>query len=441
MFSNNVRKIVLFCCAFAVCSCSVFSDSKELPSGTRISILDSKKTSETAQGINVSQIPAVVTYNAWTQSGGNSNHFMGNISGSNDMKKSWTANFGKGSNKRDLLLAQPIIVNGLIYTQDIDATVSAFDINTGKKIFKKKIKPENTNVFDNGLNGVGLATDGDKVYAVTGYGSVLALDAKSGDELWHINTNSLIRISPNICSDKLIIQTLDNKLIVLNTVDGSEMFRYNTSAEDTVLAGGATPACSTENNIIIAGFSNGQIEAFNADIGYPLWNAPLLNVQRGNSTTNINAIKASPVIDNDVVYAIGNNDMMLALDYRTGETIWAQEIGSVNTPWVAGNYIYIISNAGELICLDKNTGDIIFTSKLLAEYSIDERTDIYLSGPVMVNGKLIISASNGMIYVVSPYDGSIENKIDTGNELPYAPISAQDAVVFVNSDAEITVYK
>ncbi len=441
MLFSGLKKTGVIFCVILLCSCSLFDDSKDLPIGKRISILDTQSQHMNTENKEISDLPQMVATKAWLQSGGTSNHVMGNISGNDSMKKAWESSFGKGSGRRNLLLAQPIISGDYVYTQDSEGTVSAFNIADGKQAWKNEILPDNKHIASNGLNGVGIAADENKIYALTGYGRIVVFDAKSGEQIWRKDLNALIRTSPNICSDKLIIQTLDNKLFVLNTVDGAEIFKYNTSSEDTVLAGGATPACSIDRNIIVAGFSNGQIEAFNASIGYPLWTASLVNNKRGNSTTNINAIKASPIIDNDIVYAIGNNDMFMALDYRTGETIWSKEIGSVNTPWVVGEYIYVVSNNNDVVCFNKFTGEIVFSVPLLKEYDLDERTEIYLMGPIMVNNKLLVSASNGMVYIISPINGQIEYKVDTKSKLPYSPISAQDMVIFASSDAKIIAFK
>ncbi len=440
MLYTKIKKVVLFLCVI-LCSCSIFNENKDLPTGKRISILDTKYTYTKFTNNTVNTLPPMVSNKNWLQSGGNSEHVVGNIGGSKNMFKSWTANFGEKANKRNLMLAQPIIVNNILYTQDVEATVNAFDLTNGQKIWETQINPSNKNVYDNGLNGVGLASDGKMIFAVTGFGSILALDTNNGKQIWRKDLNTLVRSAPNTCSEKIIIQTLDNKLLVLNTKDGSEIFKYDTSSEDTILAGGAVPACSNQKGIIVAGFSNGQIEAFNADIGYPLWTVNLVNTKSRNLTTNINSIKASPIIDEDIVYAIGNNDLLMAVDYRTGETIWSQEISSTNTPWIAGKYMYIVSSNNELICLDKTSGKIIFGVKLLTEYELKEKNGIYLSGPIMIRNKLLVTASNGIVYAISPNDGKIEHKINLEEELPYSPISANNSVVFGTSEANVIVFK
>ena len=441
MFSDNLKKLGFAFCVAAVSSCGIFQDSKDLPEGVRISIMQSKYSHDQASNKEVADVPAMVFAENWSQSGGSPFHVVGNLMGNENAVKKWKANFGKGANKRNLLLAQPIILNDIVYVQDVEATVSAFNLQDGKKVWEKEITPHQKNIKDNGLNGVGLGASEKEIFAVTGYGSVVAFDAKTGNKLWQENLNALIRTSPNVCGEKLIIQTLDNQLFVLSTKDGSVIWKYNTSAEDTVLAGGAVPACSESLGLIIAGFSNGEVEAFNANIGYPLWSANLVNKTRGNSTTNINAVKASPVIDGQTVYAIGHNDMLAAIDYRNSEMIWSQDIGGTNTPWIAGDYMYVLTNANELTCLKKEDGKVVFSTSLLEEYELKERTEIYLSGPIMVNSKLLVTASNGIVYSISPLNGKIEHRIDIKEKLPYAPISAKETVIFTTNDASIIAYK
>ena len=178
MFSNSIKKFGIVCCMGVLCSCSLFSDKKDLPTGKRIAIIDSKYSYDNISNKSISNIPSINTISSWTQSSANSYHVIGNLSGNDDMKKIWSANFGEGSDKRNLLLSQPLIIDGIVYTQDVKGTVSAFDIKNGQKIWKKKIKPDNKNLAKNGLNGVGLASDTKNIFAVTGFGSVVSFDAK-----------------------------------------------------------------------------------------------------------------------------------------------------------------------------------------------------------------------------------------------------------------------
>ena len=110
-------------------------------------------------------------------------------------------------------------------------------------------------------------------------------------------------------------------------------------------------------------------------------------------------------------------------------------------PWIAGNNLFILSNNHELLALNKHTGVVLWSAPLLNDYNLDKRSDVYLSGPIMVNSQLLITSSDGAIYTVSPLNGKILNKISLKSSIPSAPIAADKTVVFVTDDAELIAYK
>lgn len=423
-------------------ACGIFSSDKKLPTGTRISALSASTVVDFATtSIPAAEIPEGINNRSWSQTGGNAAHNLGNIAAHDNMQKIWEQNFGKGSSKRNLLLASPIIYNKTVFAQDVNGTVSAFSLSDGHKIWKQKLKPDSKFENENGLNGAGLAANTNGIYAAAGFGSVFALDNESGAILWRKDLDTPLRTAPTICNDKLLVQTLDNRLLALSTKTGDEIWKYNISAEDTVLAGSSAPACAPEKNFAVAGFSNGDIQAFNADVGYPAWTVALIDSAQSNFSTAINSIKAAPVIDDNTVYAVGHNDLLAAINYRTGEIIWKQKFGGTNTPWVSGNYLFVLTNSHELIALNKQNGQILWSAPLLDDYDLKDRSDIYLSGPVMVNSQLLVTSSDGTTYAVSPQNGKILNKISLNSPIPSAPIAAEQTVVFVTDDAELVAYK
>lgn len=422
-------------------ACSMFSDSKDLPQGQRIAVLEEINTgNDVFKPVSAGAIkPAYINSN-WAQTGGNAAHLMGNLSVGSQMNLLWSESYGKGASTRNLLMAQPVVGNGLVLTQDVNSSISAFDLQNGKRLWRQKLKPAQKNAASNGLNGVGLAVSDRMVYAVAGYGSVSALDIKDGKILWQKDLNMPLRTAPALCGDKLLIQTLDNRLFALNTSDGEENWKYNISAEDTVFAGGAVPACSMENNLTVAGFSNGEIQAFNTGIGYPLWSANLVNMKKINSSSQINAIKASPVIDGNVIYALGK-DLTAALDARTGEFLWTRDFGGSNMPWMIENQLYVLSDENELYALNKTTGETLWRTELLTDYEPKEKREIYLSGPVMINSMLIITASNGEVFSFSPLNGEKAGQFSVKDGLPFSPIAAENILIFVTDEAQINAYQ
>ena len=81
--------------------------------------------------------------------------------------------------------AQPIVYNGVMYVADAKATV-AIDVGTGKQIWKTPVDwpPETARVVCCGISNKGIAIFDGKIYRTTLDAFVVALDAKTGKEVW-----------------------------------------------------------------------------------------------------------------------------------------------------------------------------------------------------------------------------------------------------------------
>lgn len=439
---KSTKVIGLVFSLLALCSCGIFSSNKNIPQGTRVSVLTTPDIETKISKASVLHTGSEPRLNAsWAQTGFNVQHKMPNAKASSELKKKWKTGFGDGSSKRNLLVAQPIIKDGVVYAQDVDGVVSAFELETGQKIFKQKLKPLNKNDKQSGLNGGGLSLDGNKLFAVTGFGSVFALEPKTGNILWRKELNVPLRAAPTASDGKVFVQTIDNQIYALNSSDGSEIWDYGISAEDTVFAGGSVVAYDEKEEMAIAAFSNGEIAGFNSRIGYPVWSNNLINMTKMSRSSTINAVKAAPVIDQDMVFAVGNTDLTLAIDIKTGDILWQQNIGGINTPFVDKEYLFLIDSFKELVALDKKTGEVLWKTDILKDIDANDRREIYLSGPIMVNSELIVVSSNGMVYFVLPQNGEIVKEWDIDEDLPFAPIVAEGTIIFTTDDADLIAYK
>lgn len=423
--------ILLFVFLLGACS-----SSKEQIEGKRISVLATENTALSAkQSSRAIKISEATENDNWKQSNFNAVHLQKNFLTTVEMNPYASLEAGKGASRQTPLLSAPIFADGIVYTQDSKGTVFAFDFQTKERLFKQKLQKSDS---ENASNGVGLALEGSFLFALNGNGSVFALNSKDGKILWKQDLQIPLRVAPTVGSDILFVQTIDNRLFALDFSDGHEIWSYNISSEDTILAGGAAPAYDHKKEIVVAAFSNGEVTAFNSKIGYPLWSNNLVNTNFSN-TALINAIKASPVIDGGVVFAVGNNNRTMAVHLENGDILWTRSIGGTNTPLIVDDALFLLSNNGTLFALDKETGEEIWSEDILSDIDPD-KDGIYLSGPLMINSELFITASNGSIYTFNPQNGSKTGSFNIDEDVPFSPITADKKLIFFTNDAELIVY-
>lgn len=437
------KTLKIFACVAlvnTVAGCGLFSEEKIKLDGERISVLSEATVVNTdyAPGEVKITLPEPRTNSEWAQNGGNAFHSMSHLAGTDKIKEVWDASFGKGSSKRDFLIAAPVVAHQVVFAIDANAIVTARRLDNGKKIWEKRLKPANRDDKGVAIKGAGVAYDNEKLFATTGFGAVFALDVKTGKEIWRYDTTMPIRIAPTVAQNRLFVQTIDNNLIALNSDDGQEMWKYKTIEEATTMVGGASPAYSIDEDLVIAAFTNGELRAFKASTGTPLWSDMLVSRKRTNSLSNITTVKSNPIIDNDMVFAVGNNDIMVALDLRTGSRIWEKEVSSSNQPWVAGKYIYLLSDDFEMIAMEKANGKVVWNKKIpLANKTAGMTT----SGPVLINNSLIAVLSDGHVYSISPYTGSILGFMNVKEDISLPPVVADGYVIFTTDDADLLAYK
>ena len=440
---NLYSKLALCSCAMLFSGCGIFGKAPLSIEGTRINVLaeDAKLAPDYAKEDVKIKLPSPYNNKKWNQTGGNSMHLMGHLKSETNLAELWSEDFGEGSSKRNYLIASPIIAYKVVFAIDADGIVTARRLDNGEQIWHKRLKPINKEEKEVSLKGAGLAEYNQKIYATTGFGGVFCLDMKTGNILWRKDLNMPIRIAPTVADNKLLVQTFNNTLFVMEATSGEVLWKNQTDFENTTLVGGASPAYDPESDVIVAAFSNGELRAFKASTGTPLWGDFLVSHKRTNSLAEINTIKANPVIDGGKVFAVGYNSVLVAIDLRTGNRIWEREMGSTNQPWVAGDYLYVLTNNFELVALNKNNGKIVWNTIIPKGNSGDEKNGVFAKGPLLTDNRLIVTSSNGYVYAISPYTGEILNYVEADEGIELSPIIANGITVFATNDAEMIAYK
>lgn len=432
------------CLCVVALSLSACSQSKKLPQGERISVLKDFDSVLISQKNGVAKIPVAYINSSWPQSGINPQHVIGNISAGFALEEHWSQNFGKGVNKRDILLASPVVGRDNIYVMDSKGKVSAFELKSGNIIWENTLSANIGGFNEAKSKASGLALDSGVLFATTGFGGIFAMNAQTGKPLWRTIVESPIRIAPAVTDKMLLVQTVDNTLYAFDKNTGKEIWRFEVAHEDTVIAGGAVPAYDAEDNVVVAGFSNGEIVVLNATVGTPLWSQMLVYNEQVRSSTEINTIGAYPIVQEGIIYAISNSNSLASLDMRTGDKLWEKEIGSMQNMLLVGDYLFVISNKNILYAIEKYTGDIAWIVDIrnyLIEEGDDISAEVYAGAPLMLNGEILLAFSNGKILKINATDGRIVAKTDIGVDISNGLIATQKKVIAVTDDADVIVFK
>ncbi len=440
-----VRTLSLFCAVLALSACSALDwfGSEDAPplEGERISILELQRDLEpdsaalSAQGFIA---PPAWRNEFWPQAGGYPNHSMQHLAlNSGELEQVWTVSIGRGSSKELPLTAQPIVVDGTIFTLDTRSTLSAFSVKDGERLWHVDVSDPDE---DDPVIGGGLSYSKGQLYVTTGYDEVLALSPLDGKLIWRVKIPAPSRAAPTVMEERLFVSLLDNRLLALDVTDGQVLWEHTGISETAGLVGAASPAASRD--IVIPAFSSGEIFALRVENGSIAWAENLAAFRSIGGLAGLSDIRGLPVMDKGIVIAISFSGRLLAIDERTGTRIWQREIGGSETPWVAGNHLFVISTENELVALGRDNGVIRWVNELARFEDPDDREDpIYWSGPVLAGGRLIIAGTNGEIVEVTPETGQTIRQWSTDESIAIAPIVTGNTLYLLAEDGTLMAYR
>jgi outer membrane protein assembly factor BamB len=400
------------------------------------------------------ELPAPRRNMEWPTAGGSADNMTGNLIADGPLQRAWSVVVGKGSDSYSQLTAPPIVAGGLVYVMDAQSHLFAFDARTGEAAWDKSLIPMDLAnagrrwfqfVRGPGVNttkgfGGGIAFDNGKIFATTGWGTVVALDAKTGSEIWSVRTIVPVHSAPVVAENRVYIITEENQAQALDVNDGRVLWEHRGTVESASILGSAS--VGVIGDTVIVPYSSGELFALRAQNGTQAWTDTLSRNANVTALTVINDIAGRPVIDRNMVFAVSHSGTMAAINLRSGTRAWTRNIAGIQTPLVAGDYVFVVSTEGQVVCMNRGDGRVRWTSQLPAFADPDDREDpIVWSGPVMVSNILVLISSNGMAQLLSPYTGQKLGETAMPDGTFIAPVVANGMMYVLTNEAELVALR
>ncbi|MBV1900390.1 MAG: PQQ-like beta-propeller repeat protein [Kordiimonadaceae bacterium] len=444
--SKAARAALILVTAFSLSACSIFKGSGKSKFAyddegrERISILNSGQALEvdvSVSGVAI-VLPKPYANASWAQVGGNSAHSVQHLELSDSLSLAWRRKIGAGNKKYERMVAGPVSGSGRVFAVDVEGTVTAVSLSTGKRIWSREVtSPEERS--DVGFGG-GAALYGDTVYVTSGHGIIVALDAASGREEWRYSGVVPFRGAPTASKDRLFAVTHDNQMLAFDPSDGTLLWDQVGIAESAGMLGAASPAF--DGNTIVTALSSGELIAMRGANGRILWQDALTSSKRLTPLATLTDIDGNPVIDGGRVYAVSHAGRMVAVDMRTGERSWEADVAGVSTPWVAGEYGYVTTVDGEVACIYLSNGRVRWVQQLQRFTDQEERRGlISWNGPILAGDRLLVTSTHGYAVSLSPYTGDVLSGVELPAGSSTAPIVVDGTFIVLTDDGELVAYR
>lgn len=417
-----------------------FKAEEQILPGERRSVLPGGDPVANASG-QPAVIGAATALADWPQPGGTAGNDPGNVAVAGTGARAFAVKaggagsgggfgFGIGSTVGIRLSARPVAAGGRVHVYSPTGTVSAHALANGARAWSADVSPDGE---DTAVSGGGIAIDGGRLYAATGYGELRALDPATGGVLWTARLDGPARGAPTAAGGRVYVVTRANSVLAVDAGTGQTVWTGSTSGSGASLLGAASPAVG--GGLVIVPSSSGEILAFDAATGAQKWGASVGGGSRTSAVTGIQDASASPVIHDGVVYATGIGGRIIAVRLATGEEIWAREIGSAHMPIVSGGTVFLVDLNDRAVALDRQTGAVLWATQLPVVR--DKKTRTSWAGPLLGGGRLWFVSVDGKIITVDAVSGAAGTPGAIGLEGVIPPIAAGGAILVLGGDGTL----
>jgi len=423
--------------------CGIFKGKNGGPKtptvGERVPILSriesGAKVDPELAGVSVILPPAEAN-TEWAQGGGTANKAYGHLALGASPARIWTARVAGASNKRRLAAA-PVIGGGLLYVMDTSGVVSAFNADTGGKVWSKNfdVAGDTKAIF-----GGGVSFDSGTVFVTTGLGEVAALNASDGVQKWKVRPAGPLRGSPTIGFNAVYVMTQDNQIVSLDAADGKQLWSQSASVTQSGVFGVAAPAAG--QGTVVSGYSSGELVAYRYENGRQLWSDALARTSISTEVGSLTDVDADPIIDRGRVFALGQGGRMAAYELTTGQRIWELNLAGISTPAVAGDWVFTLTDHAQLLAITRGTGKVRWLNQLERYKNEKKRKGpVFWVGPVLAGNRLWVANSEGELAYADPSEGTLTQYGKFKGAVSLAPVVANQTLYVLDDSGTITAYR
>ncbi|MFC3396400.1 outer membrane protein assembly factor BamB [Brenneria rubrifaciens] len=346
--------------------------------------------------------------------------------------KVWSRSVGSGTGEFFANL-HPAWQDNRVFAADRKGIVKALDLNDGKEIWQTDLS-EKTGFFSRNnpalLSG-GVSVSGNHVYVGSERAQVFALNRDDGSVVWKAGVAGEAVSRPVVSDGVVLIHTSNGMLQALNEADGAIKWTVNLDMPTLSLRGESAP--TTAFGAAIVGGDNGRVNAVLINQGQLIWQQRISQPSGATEIDRLNDVDTTPVVAGEVVYALGYNGNITALDLRSGQILWKRELGSVHDFIVDGDRIYLVDQSDRIVALNTNGGVNLWRQSDLLHRN--------LTAPALFNGYLVVGDSEGYLHWMNTADGRfvVQQKVDSSGLLS-KPIIASDKLLIQAKNGEVYAF-
>jgi len=337
-------------------------------------------------------------------------------------EKLWSSDIGDGVGHYFSKL-KPVFAYDAIYLASRDGEVKSLSPETGKKIWDVEL--ESSQPLR--LSG-GLSTAGNQLFVGSENGVIYALNAQSGEIVWSSKVEGEILSTPVTDGGLVMVNTSEGHLIALDQATGEQRWTISSEVPNLTLRGDSSPVAISGG--VFWGTPSGRLAAAISSRGQMIWQQTIGTPKGATEIERLVDVDSAPVVIGGILYSIGYNGELVAIDLRTAKAAWKRPYSSSTDMATDGGRLFIVADHDHLVAVDARSGTELWTNNQLENR--------LLTSPVVINGYLVVGDSEGYLHWIDRSTGQfVAQQFIDESGFAVAPLALSDGYLVVTRNGDV----
>ncbi|MBT2321464.1 outer membrane protein assembly factor BamB [Variovorax paradoxus] len=301
-----------------------------------------------------------------------------------------------------------------------DGTVVMIDARSGQESWRASVGAPLV---------AGVGSDGSLVAVVTANNELVAL--QSGKVLWKQRLGAQSYTAPLVAGRRVFVQTADRTTSAWDGQTGRRLWSQQRTAENLVLK--RPGVLIAVGDTLVTGVG-GRLAGLNPANGSSRWESPIAAPRGTNDVERLVDLTGSVSREGDVVCARAYYASIGCVDTSRGALLWSKPASGADGLSGDERFVYGTEENGNVVAWRRGDGERAWQSE-----HFKYRT---LTAPLAVGRSLIIGDSTGLLHFVSREDGSPLNRLSPdGSAIAATPVLSGNTVVVVTRNGGVFGYR
>jgi outer membrane assembly lipoprotein YfgL len=318
------------------------------------------------------------------------------------------------SSTADVEFPLSVAVNGSTFTVGAsDGSVIALDAAKGREVWRANAKS---------ALSAGVGSDGKYAAVVTSEGQIVVFEA--GRELWRQPAGTRVITAPLVAGERVFVVGLDRSVTAFDALNGAKLWSVQRPGDPLTLAQ-AGVAAAFKNTLLVS--QGSRLAALNPANGAVIWDVVLATPRGSNEIERLADLVGPAVRAGDVVCVRAYQASVGCVNAETGQLLWTKTFGGRGGLAADEHFVYAADAADRITAWKADTGEVAWTTEA---YLYRQLTTPFSLGPVLVFGDFegqlhFLSADHGVAQLILPTDGA---------PMAAAPVVSGTTVLVVTRD-------